>query len=231
MAAQGSGPWAAATVSPACPGGTRDNDRQSKRGAMADDLRNEHRTDIEPDAGPVRLVGVYRDEQSAREAAEAAEAAGAWDVEVAAEPDRVAALRGEMREEVEHAWGGPSVGVYTKEMARNVPLWTAAVAALGILVALPLGFLGPESVPLVTRLVVAGFVGAVFGGTVGFLVGGGFFDVRRKARDELAAEAGVVVGAWAASGDVARAMCGSNAIRVDRVASDGQPVDTLTTDG
>lgn len=197
---------------------------------MADDLSNEHRTDIEPDSGPVRLVGVYRDEQSAREAAEAARAAGARDVEIGAEADRVSALRGEMREEIEHAWGGPSVGVYTKEMARNVPLWTAAATAIGILVALPLGFFGPESVPLVTRLVIAGCIGAVFGGTIGFLVGGGFFGVRRKARDELAAEEGVVVGAWADSGEVARAMSGRNAIRVDRVAPDGQPVDTLTTE-
>lgn len=46
-----------------------------------------------------RLVGVFRDERAAEEAAKAAQAAGAEDVRVGTPENEVAALRSEMREE------------------------------------------------------------------------------------------------------------------------------------
>src|SRR5918912_2241421 len=96
----------------------------------------EHGFETPPELGE-RLVGVYRDEPTARKVADEARAAGAERVEIETEEDRIASLRGEMREEVSEAWAGPSVGIYTKEMARSVPKWTAAGAAVGLLVTVP----------------------------------------------------------------------------------------------
>lgn len=198
---------------------------------MADnDLGGERRTDTSAHPGPSRIVGVYRDEESAKQAARAAEAAGGTDVSVGAEADRVSSLRGEMQEETEHAWGGPSVGLYTKEMARSLPLWTGAATAIGILVALPFAFIEFGDLPLLTRLIIAAVSGAFFGGTIGFLVAGGFFERRRKTREELAGEDGVVVGVTDGDGRAAEAMAQHAPIRLDRIAPDGQPEDTLFTE-
>ena len=194
---------------------------------MTNDM--EHPPEPEAELGE-RLVGVYQDEATARRVAEAARTAGGEPVEIGAEDDRIAALRGEMREEVSEAWGGPSVGIYTKEMARSVPKWTAVGAAIGVLLALPLAFLVFDNLSPVVRLFAAVCGGAFGGGTIGFLVGGGFFDVRRKARDQLAAEEGVVAGADLSDPGVVQAMAEPEPIRIDRVRPSGQPEDTVATE-
>jgi hypothetical protein len=193
-------------------------------------MANEDRSDTRPHSGPERLVGVYRDEEEARQTAEAARAAGAEDVAIEAEEDRIAALRGEMREESEHAWGGPSVGLYTEEMAKSVPFWTVVGVVIGVVVAVPIGWIVAGDHPLGDRLFIAALCGAFFGGTVGFLVGGGFLDVRRKAGGTLASERGVVVGANERDEQVAPTMAEHDPIRVDRVAPGGQPEETVTTE-
>ena len=179
-----------------------------------------------------RVVGVYPDEVSAQEAAQEAEQAGGKNVRVGARQDEVAALMGEMREETGEAWAGPSVGPFTKEMARSVPRWTVGCALIGALVTLALNFLGGGNLEVGARLLIAAFVGAVFGGTIGFLVGGGFFEPRRKASANLAAEEGVVVGADEVGDEVDatdRAMAGHEPIRVDVVDAEG-PEETVTTE-
>src|ERR671914_729020 len=98
-----------------------------------------------------RLVGVFRDEQ----AAEAARAAGAEDVHVDASEDQVAALRGEMRDEAAEVRPGFS----TPGMKRSVFLGTAMAALLGVVLALPLGFIETGDVPLATRLLIVVFTG------------------------------------------------------------------------
>jgi hypothetical protein len=178
-----------------------------------------------------RLVGVFRDEHAADEAAEAARAAGAKEVSVGASEDEVAALRGEMREEAAEA----RPGFYTPEMLRSVPRWTAIATLVGVVVALPLGFIGAGDLPLVTRLLVVAFAGAVTGLTIGFIFGsivsGGFFGPRRRPKSELAAERGVVVGANESTGQVTPTLSARDSIRVDKVAPSGQPEDTVTTEG
>ncbi len=175
-----------------------------------------------------RVVGVYPDEATAQEAAREAEKAGGRDVRVGAPEDEVSSLLGEMREETEQAWGGPAVGIYTKEMARSVPGWTAVGAAAGVVVALGLNFLGGGDLQIGARLLIAGLVGTVAGGTMGFLVGGGFFDPRRKASSNLAAEEGVVVGATEMDAAV-EALAVHRPIREDVVDAEG-PVATVTTE-
>ncbi len=183
------------------------------------------------DRSEKRVVGAYPDEASAQEAAEAARQSGGTHVQVGAAEDEVASLMGEMREETEHAWAGPSVGVYTKEMARSVPRWTLGGALLGAAVALAVNFLGGGGLGLEGRLIMAAIIGMAAGGTIGFLVGGGFFDPRRKAASNMAAEEGVVVGADE-PGDVDatdRAMAEHDPIRVDTVDAEG-PLGTVTTE-
>jgi hypothetical protein len=175
-----------------------------------------------------RVVGVYPDEATAQEAARDAEQAGGRDVRVGAPEDEVSSLLGEMREETEQAWGGPAVGIYTKEMARSVPKWTVLGAVAGAVVALGLNFLGGGDLEIGARLIIAGLVGAVAGGTIGFLIGGGFFDPRRKAASNLAAEKGVVVGATEIDA-TDEALAVHRPIREDVVDPEG-PVDTVTTE-
>ena len=175
-----------------------------------------------------RVVGVYEDEGTAQEAASAAKQAGGRDVRVGAPEAEVASLRGEMREETSQAWVGPSVGVYTKEMARSVPKWTAIGAVLGAVVALGANFLGGGDMEVEGRLIIAALVGMVAGGTIGFLVGGGFFDPRRKAASNLAAEEGVVVGANE-DGATEEVLAVHRPIREDVVDPEG-PVGTVTTE-
>ena len=178
-----------------------------------------------------RVVGVYRDEHAAEEAAEAARAAGAEEVRVGASDDEVAALRSEMREESAEARPGFS----TPGTRRSVAVGTAIAALLGAVVALPLGFVGAGNVPLVTRLLVVTVVGAAIGGTVGFLfgiiVGGDFFGRRRRPKSELAAERGVVVGAQESTSEVTPALSAEDPIRVDKLAPSGQPTETVTKEG
>jgi hypothetical protein len=180
--------------------------------------------------GSERLIAVYRDEETARRAADAARAAGAADVAIGAERDRIAALAGEMRAEGEEAWAGPSVGIYTKEMAKSVPTWTVVATVIAAIVAFPLGFIPMGGLPLAGRIAIAAFAGAVCGGTIGFLVGGGFHDVRRKSRQPLAAEQGVVVGATDHDRRAIEALAGLDPVRLDVLASDGVPEETVMTE-
>jgi hypothetical protein len=176
-----------------------------------------------------RVVGVFRDEHAAEEAARVARAAGAEEVRVDASEDEVAALRGEMREEAAEVRPGFS----TPAMARSVSLGTAIAALLGVVVALPLGFIDTGNVPLATRLLIVGFAGAATGATIGFIfgtiVGGGFLGRRRRPKSELAAERGVVVGAEESTGQVAPTLSDRDPVRVDKVDPGGQPKETVTT--
>ncbi len=175
-----------------------------------------------------RLVGVFRDEHTAEQAAEAAKAAGAEDVHVDASADQVAALRAEMREEAAEVRPGFS----TPGMKRSVFLGTLTAALLGVVVALPLAFIDTGDVPLTTHLLILGFTGGVTGATIGFIfgiiVGGGFFGRRRRPKAKLAAERGVVVGAQESTSQVAPTLGGQDPIRVDKVDPRGQPKETVT---
>jgi hypothetical protein len=174
-----------------------------------------------------RIVAVYPDEAAAERAADRARRSGARDVAVNDPEDDVRAMVGEMREETAESWAGPSVGIYTPEMARHIPGPTAAGALLGTLVALPMAFLVGGDLTLMARLVLAGICGAIGGGTIGFLAGG-FLGARRRANLDLADERGVVVGIQGGNPAAVRALAGAGAMRVDRLVGT-RPVDTVTS--
>lgn len=174
-----------------------------------------------------RIVAVFPDEAGAERAADRARSVGAREVTVNDRSDEARALVGEMREETSESWAGPSVAIYTPEMARHIPGPTVAFALIGAAVALPLAFLDFGDVSLFGRLLIAAFAGLVGGGTIGFLAGG-FIGARRRAVLDLAEERGVVVGIQGGNPAATAALVEAGAMRVDRVF--GQvPVETVTS--
>jgi hypothetical protein len=174
-----------------------------------------------------RVVAVFPDEATAEKAADRARRSGGRDVAVNDPKDDMRALVGEMREETAESWAGPSVAIYTPEMARHIPGPTAAFALGGALLALPMAFLVDGGVSLVARLILAAVCGAIGGGTIGFLLGG-FLGARRRATLDLAEERGVVVGVQGGNRAAVRALANAGAMRVDRVRGN-QPIDTVTS--
>ena len=172
-----------------------------------------------------RIVAVFRDRDSAQTAADRARRSGGEDVAVDDGDDDVRALLGEMREETSESWGGPSVAIYTPEMARHIPGPTAAAAAIGAVLALPLAFLVSGDVSLMARVILALVCGAIGGGTIGFLAGG-FLGARRRANLDLADERGVVVGVRGGNPAAIKALATAGAIRIDRLVGT-RPIDTL----
>lgn len=184
----------------------------------------------EPDTNSMpneRIVAVFPDEAAAERAAAEARNRGAQNVAVADPKDDVKALMGEMREETSESWAGPSVGVYTPEMARHIPGPTLAFAVAGAILALPLAFIDFGNVSAIGRVVIAVFAGLVGGGTIGFLAGG-FLGARRRANRDLAEERGVVVGIQGGNAAAAQALVEAGPMRVDRFVNQ-VPIDTVTS--
>ena len=180
--------------------------------------------ELDPDSTPQeRIVAVFPDEAAAEEAAGEARNRGARDVAISDPSDECTALVGEMREEASESWSGPSVGLYTPEMARHIPGPTAAFALGGALLALPLAFLDFGA----SRVILCAFSGAVAGGLIGFLVGG-FLGARRRANRKLAEERGVVVGVAGGNPAATEALVEAGPMRVDRVIGQ-EPVDTVAS--
>jgi hypothetical protein len=174
-----------------------------------------------------RIVAVFPDEATAERAAAEARSRGARNVAVADPNDDVKALMGEMREETSESWAGPSVAIYTPEMARHIPGPTVAFAIAGAILALPLAFIDFGDVSAIGRIIIAVFAGLVGGGTIGFLAGG-FLGARRRANRDLAEERGVVVGIEGGNAAAADALVEAGPIRVDRL-SNQVPIDTVTS--
>lgn len=174
-----------------------------------------------------RIVAVFPDEATAERAAAEARDRGARDVAVADPNDDVKALMGEMREETSESWAGPSIAIYTPEMARHIPGPTVAFALAGAILALPLAFIDFGDVSFIGRVIIAVFAGLVGGGTIGFLAGG-FLGARRRANRDLAEERGVVVGIQGGNAAAADALVEAGPIRIDRLANQ-VPIDTVTS--
>src|SRR5262245_18960476 len=136
-----------------------------------------------------RLVAVYDTIGDARPAAEVARRAGAAadTIRIAASLDRVVALAGEMREEMDHTLAGPgNVGPFTQEMQRGMTVGAITGAVIGFVIALPFAAIPFGDWSVLIRLLVVAIVGLALGGTVGWIVGGGFGADRPE--EPLAAE-------------------------------------------
>ncbi len=168
-----------------------------------------------------RVVAVFRDRAAAERAAEAARTAAdlsGEQVQIDAEADERFALRGEMREEVDHTVAGPGpVGPYTKEMTKGLLRSHLVWVPIGIVVALPLAFIPIGNTSLGFRLVLWGIVGGIAASVVALAIGGGLS--ARGPGKPMAVERGVTVGVTASNSEQARSVAdvfaSHSPIRVD----------------
>lgn len=184
----------------------------------------------EQQASHEKVVAVFSDERTAQAAAEAARREGidAGAIHIDSALDERSALQAEMREEMEHTTAGAgSVGPFTKEMTKGLGFGTIVGGALGIAVAVPAAFIFFTEEQLVVRLVIAVFVGAVAGGTFGFVAGGGMG--AKGPAEQLAAERGTTLSIAGGGQSAVDILQRYQPIRLD-VVLDGQPVDTIATE-
>jgi hypothetical protein len=178
----------------------------------------------------IRLVGVYRSESEARAAAEAACRSGAdpADVRVGDPLDRVVSLEGEMREEMDHTIAGPgNVGPFTPEVQRGMSIGVFVGALVGLVLALPLAAIPFGDVAVWLRVLLVAVVGVVVGGTVGWVLGGGFG--AKRGEEPLAAERGVTLSTTATE-RLQDVLAQTHPIRLDLVTEHGEPVRAVTTE-
>lgn len=194
-----------------------------------------------------RLIGVYRDDEAASRAAEAAERNGGRNVVYGARVDAVDSLQNEMREELEHTIVGPgSVGPFDKESTKGMARWVPACTIGAMVLSIPLVFIRMGELAFATRLGIVLACAAAAGSTVGFVAGMAMGGKRTGHRTEgtegkgvnrriqpMAAEEGVVVGVTVdeqAAERVADAMAAFDPIRLDKAGMHGEPLSTLATE-
>lgn len=178
------------------------------------------------------VVAVFRDERSARAAADAATDALRGTARVGEERDEVTSLKAEMREEMQHtAAGAGNVGPFTKEMTKGIAVGVPLATVIGAVLAAPLAFIPLMSIGFGLRLVIAVLVGATAGATVGFMAGG--FAAKGPAV-QLAAERGITVAIDVRTPEeielVTEVMQRHSPIRIDLTTAEGNAVSTLATE-
>jgi len=177
------------------------------------------------------LIGVFPDRAQAESAAAKAQALGVPDEDIHVErgEDKVASLRGEMRDELDRGWFSPQAGfVLTKRMIKGILAVSPFTIAAGVLIALPLAFISWGSLPLWGRLILTSVIGATAGATVGVIVGGG--EAEKGAGAPLAAEHGVTVRVADARPEAQRALVEEEPLRLDVVTPDGTPLGSITSE-
>jgi hypothetical protein len=185
-----------------------------------------------------RLVAVFRDRESARAAADAVRQAGlsGVNVEIDAGQDELAAVRGEMYEEMQHTVAGANAtGPLTREMQAGAIPGAVIATVVGAVIALPLGLIPLGDLGLGLRLLIAAGVGALVGALYGFFAGGAARWETEVSGKHLAAEDGVTVGAWVSGGDREAERVGEllrryDPVRIDQVTPEGHSLRTVDSE-
>lgn len=180
---------------------------------------------------------MFRDTTTARAAADAVRRANLpqVSVELADHSDELAAIRGEMYDEMSHTIVGPgNVGPFTREMTRGLLGGIVLGGAIGAVIAAPLGLFAFGGLSLGVRLIVAAAIGALAGSAWGFFAGGaGRWEVAVEGR-ELATERGVTVGIWVRGNEAreraSQILSDYEPIRVDQVTPEGGVLRTVATE-
>ena len=170
-------------------------------------------------------VTVERPEQVAEVVQSLKDSGVAADVTVDKDEDQRAALRGDMRDEVEATFIGPgNVGPWTKAQSKGIVKWVVIGTAVG---AIGMFLIGLLVWPSATGLVNSAAIGATAGATFGFVIGG-FLGPRKYGEGHPDAETRSVVGIHADSAQEVekadRLVRGGDVARVDRVDAAGRPV-------
>jgi hypothetical protein len=149
-------------------------------------------------------------------------------VRVDAESDEIASLRAEMHEELTQAWIVPTAAfIATKEGVKGMGFIGAIAIAVSLAIAIPLAFIDFGST-LGVRVVVFALVAIALGGTIGFVAGAGA--ASKRPGERLAAHRGHVLRVDRDTPELRRALVELHPIRVDEVAHDGTPIDTVVTE-
>lgn len=182
----------------------------------------------EPDR---QLVAVYGSPAVAENVREALRGAGVPDGDVSVDQpdDEIASLRGEMHEELTQAWVVPNAAfATTKEGMKGITFVGVVASVIGLLGGVALASVDFGSTYGV-RLVVFGVIGLGFGATIGLVAGAGM-GARRPA-ELAAAHRGVVLRVRANSPALRELLARFDPIRLDEITGDGDPIDTVTTEG
>lgn len=177
---------------------------------------------------------MYRDEQAARSAADAAVAAGAGreTVRIGDARDEREELRAEMREETSNSWGNILTDApIPKEAAKGMSVGVPVAAVIGGIIGLIIGLFPWANVGIGFRIIVGVICGAAAGAIVGYYAGA--FTAKGPA-EKLAAERGVTVRVVAPTSDsakaVARRLAEFHPIRLDSDGNEEYGWDTLATE-
>lgn len=165
-----------------------------------------------------RLVAVYDTEEHARAAVRTLERKGVdvRQARIGDKRDRLGAVNSEMRSEAVHLVAGAGVvGPFTKEMAEGSLVGILVGALIGLVLALPFAAIDFGGLAVWSRLLVLAIIGVVFGGVIGWIVGGSF--AANRSDEPLAAEAGVTV-ALPDTELAKQTLLGTQAERVDVVS-------------
>lgn len=179
-----------------------------------------------------RLVAVFPDRQSAERAVEDAVGAGARrsDIRIGEELDERAAMRGEMRQELESSFvSAQGAFAYPKEAWKGGALMTLLCAAACAVLLMLLAPFVLTDLSLGLRLVILGGIGLVAGSTIGIIVGPGFS--AKGPNESMATERGITVSLPLTDNGLGNVFRNAGAIRVDEVTTQGEPVINLTAEG
>jgi hypothetical protein len=152
-------------------------------------------------------------------------------ITVDAEEDQRAALRAEMRDELNASVMGPGpAGGLTKAQNKGVIKWVLILAPAGALLLFLVGLL---AWPSPTGLIATAAIGATGGATLGFVIGG-FLGPREHDEGRPEAESGKVVGIHSGNvKDIEKAMRvlrEFDGLRIDRVDGAGRPTGPASKD-
>lgn len=175
------------------------------------------------------IQAVFEDHGRADEAASAVTSEVQADVTIGG-PDSTAAVRAEMRDELEASVQGPGpIGPFTKSMSRGIAIWLPVATVIGALLGALIGLI-PWGFTLPMRLLIGVSIGIFAGATVGFVVGGAFRPRTEAEGGAMAAERGVALGVHA---DTAEDLDRAETVlrrfgpeRLDRVDAHGSPLGT-----
>ena len=197
-----------------------------------------YRQDMEPlrrQASERRLVAVFPTDEAARAAGDAVGGLPGVTVDLHAGRDELAAMRGEMFEEMQHTVPGASAtGPITKEMQQGAIPGSLLATVIGAVIALPLGLIPLGALQLGLRLLIAAAVGALVGSLWGFFAGGAARWETEVDDKHLAVEDGVTLGVWVADDRslerVNDELRRHHPIRVDQVTPEGHALRTVATE-
>lgn len=177
------------------------------------------------------LLVVYPTFEQASRARDAVIEAGIPESEVHLDraSDMVVALRAQMHSELMGGLVVHHAGViHPKEGGLGALLFSLMGVAIGAMAAFPLALIPVGSTTYLGRLAAFALVGAAFGATLGLLVGSASSAQRR---DSALAAGGTLLRVERDSTDLRRALANLDPVRIEEVAHDDQPIDTLNTSG